>query len=172
MFNLLENTRRSVVARWLGYSTAPCARRRLPRLLGCSAARARWLPYARRLAGRCRDTRWSPARARAHRTAGSLELQVFKLGGWHWLGLETWSWRQEKVRERDHQPRAREAAGALCACRKAAGARAVRSGLLVPASWAAGRLDLDCWPLANRGLLGAGHCLGPDVICPSGDGYG
>jgi hypothetical protein len=125
--------------------------------LGCSAARARRLPCARRLAGCCRAPRWSPARARAHRTTGSLELQVFKLGGWHWLGLETWSWRQEKVRERDHQPRAREVAGALCACRRPQGHELFTldfwswpPGPHAAWTWTAGNCrTADCWVLAT-----------------------
>jgi hypothetical protein len=85
------------------------------------------------------------------------------------LELETRE--SETVRERPpaESPRGRRGAVRMP---QAAGARAVRSRLLVLASWAAGRLDLDCWPLADRGLLGVGHCLGPHVICLLGDGYG
>jgi hypothetical protein len=35
-----------------------------------------------------------------------------------------------------------------------------------------GRMPLGLGLLATGGLLGAGHYLGPHVICPSGGGYG
>jgi hypothetical protein len=171
MFNSPENTRRSAVARLLGGALCSAAPALATRLLGststtatlCSAAC--WsLPSCSLIA--CTRTGvphdWKP------RTSS---LQAWRLALARVRNLELETRESETVRERPpaESPRGRRGAVRMP---QAAGARAVRSRLLVLASWAAGRLDLDCWPLADRGLLGVGHCLGPHVICLLGDGYG